>query len=52
MSLSTLRELFAHLRQQKKWALVPLVVVLLAAGLLLAVTNGVAYVAPFVYALF
>lgn len=48
----TLVDLFRHFVKRGKWFLVPLLVVLLLAGVLLIVTGGLSYVAPFVYAIF
>ncbi len=50
--LRTIREVLAHFASAQRFVLIPLVLVLLAAGLLLMLTGGLAYVAPFVYALF
>ncbi len=50
--LRTIREVLAHFAGAQRFVLIPLVLVLLAAGLLLMLTGGLAYVAPFVYALF
>lgn len=50
--LQTIREVLAHFASAQRFVLIPLVLVLLAAGLLLVLTGGLAYVAPFVYALF
>jgi hypothetical protein len=50
--LATIGRLFAHFVRRRKWFFVPLLVVLLLAGLLLVATGGLAYVAPFVYAIF
>jgi hypothetical protein len=50
--LRTVAELLRHLARGQGWFLVPLVLVLLLAGLLLVATGGLSYVAPFVYALF
>ena len=50
--LRTIREVLAHFARSQSFVLIPLVLVLLAAGLLLVLTGGRAYVAPFVYALF
>ena len=50
--LQTVREVIAHFASAQRFVLIPLVLVLLAAGLLLVLTGGLAYVAPFVYALF
>jgi predicted NodU family carbamoyl transferase len=44
--------LVAHFARGQKLLLVPLLVVLLLGGVLLAATGGLAYVAPFVYTLF
>ena len=52
MSLQTLRELISHFWQGNRWFLIPFLLVLLAVGALLAVTSGMAVVAPFVYAIF
>jgi hypothetical protein len=50
--LRTVGEVLAHFARSQSYVLVPLVLVLLLAGLLLVLTGGLAYVAPFVYALF
>ena len=50
--LQTVREVLGHFARSQSFVLIPLVLVLLAAGLLLVLTGGLAYVAPFVYALF
>ena len=52
MSLTTLRDLFAHFTHRNRYFLVPLLVVVLAAGLLLALTSSLSVVAPLVYTLF
>lgn len=52
MSLRTLGELVRHFVTAQRWFFLPLLLVLLAVGLLLAASNGLATVAPFVYALF
>jgi NAD/NADP transhydrogenase beta subunit len=49
--LSIVVDYLAFLRQNKKWWLLPLVVVLLALGVLVVLTQGTA-LAPFIYALF
>jgi hypothetical protein len=49
--MSLLREFLGFLRKEKKWWLVPLVVVLLLLGTLLVLVEGTA-VAPFIYTLF
>lgn len=50
--MQTIREVLGHFARRQRFVLIPLVVVLLLAGLLLVLTGGLAYVAPFVYALF
>jgi hypothetical protein len=49
--LSILREFWSFLRVRKKWWLAPVVVLLLALGLILLLTEGSA-LAPFIYSLF
>jgi hypothetical protein len=44
-------ELWAYMRERKKWWLLPLVLVLLAVGLLIAFAQGSA-LAPFIYTVF
>jgi hypothetical protein len=50
--LKTVGRLLAHFARRGKWFLLPLVLVLLVSGALLAVTTGLSYVAPFVYSIF
>ena len=50
--LRTVAELFARFAHRQRFFFIPLLVVLLLAGLLLAATGGLAYVAPFFYAIF
>ena len=45
------RDLWAFLKERKKWWLLPVIVVLLAIGALIIFSAGTA-VAPFVYTLF
>lgn len=52
MSLRSLRELLGYFWRHRRWLLIPMLLVLLAASLLLVLTSGLSYVAPFVYALF
>ena len=47
----TLLSLIGHFARAGKWFLVPMLVVLLLAGVLLLLTGGLSYVAPFVYAI-
>lgn len=48
----TLVRLIAHFLHPARFILAPLLLVLLLAGVLLSLTGGLAYVAPFVYTLF
>jgi hypothetical protein len=48
----TLLELLGHLLRRRRFFLIPLLVVLLLAGVLLLLTEGLSYVAPFVYTIF
>jgi Family of unknown function (DUF5989) len=50
--LRTVRELFVYFAKRERFFFLPLLVVLLLAALLLALTGGLGYVAPFVYAIF
>jgi hypothetical protein len=49
--MSLVSELWAFLRIRKKFWLLPLVVVLLAVGALIVLTQGSA-IAPFIYTIF
>ncbi|MEZ4403990.1 MAG: DUF5989 family protein [Kofleriaceae bacterium] len=48
----TLGRIVGHFAHRGRWFLLPLVLVLLASGVLLLVTGGLSYVAPFVYSIF
>ena len=48
----TLLELLQHLFKRRRFFMIPLVVVLLLAGVLRLLREGVSYVAPFVYTIF
>lgn len=48
----TLLELLQHLLKRRRFFMIPLVVVLLLAGVLLLLSEGLSYVAPFVYTIF
>lgn len=48
---SILREFWEFLKTQKKWWLLPIAVILLALGILLA-TSANSPLAPFIYSLF
>jgi hypothetical protein len=48
----TIGGLLRHFAAEGRWFLLPLVLILLLGGVLLAVTGGLSYVTPFLYALF
>lgn len=50
--LRTVRGLLAHFLRGQSFFLLPLLLVLLASGVLLVLTGGLSYVAPFFYAIF
>jgi hypothetical protein len=45
------RELWTYLRVRKKWWLLPIILVLLAVGMLLVLVQG-SVLAPFIYTIF
>jgi len=49
---ATLGRLLLHFCRPHRLILLPMLLVLLIAGLLLLATSGLSYVAPFVYTLF
>jgi hypothetical protein len=49
--MSILKELFTFLKQEKKYWLWPLIIVLVSLGLLIVLVEGSA-LAPFIYSLF
>jgi hypothetical protein len=49
--MQTIREFFEFLKENKKWVLAPVILVLVFIGFLLVMTQGTV-VAPFVYTLF
>lgn len=49
--MELLRELWAFMRVRKKWWLLPLILVMLGVGALLAFAQGSA-LAPFIYTVF
>ncbi len=49
--MSFIKELYAYLVSQKKFWLIPLVMLFVAVGLLFVVSQG-SVVAPFIYTLF
>ena len=46
-----LRELWAYMRERKKWWLIPVIVILLLVGTLLVFAQG-SVLAPFIYTIF
>jgi len=48
---SLLRELWAFMRERKKWWLLPVIVVLVLVGALLVFAQG-SVLAPFIYTIF
>lgn len=50
--LRTIGALIAHFATRQRFFLLPLLLVLLVAGILLLLTGGLSYVAPFVYTIF
>jgi hypothetical protein len=50
--MRTILELIAHFARSQRLVLLPLLLVLLLGGVLLALTGGLSYVAPFIYTLF
>lgn len=49
---TTITALLGYFLDRRRWLLGPLLVFVLIGGLLLIVTGGLSYVAPFVYAIF
>jgi hypothetical protein len=49
--MSLVAELWAFMRERKKWWLLPIIVVMLAVGTLLIFAQG-SVVAPFIYTIF
>jgi F0F1-type ATP synthase assembly protein I len=50
--LRTIGRILRHFASRQRWFLVPLLLVLLCAGVLLVATGGLSYVAPFIYSIF
>jgi len=50
-SYSVVAELWAFMRERKKWWLLPVIAVLLLVGLMLAFAQG-SVLAPFIYTVF
>jgi competence protein ComGC len=49
--MELLKDLWGFMKQRKKFWLLPIIVVLLAFGILIVLTSGTA-IAPFIYTLF
>lgn len=49
--LNTIKDLWAFLKERKKWWLLPVLLVLLLVGALIILSSGTA-VAPFIYTVF
>lgn len=50
--LTTIKDLVLHFVRARAFFFVPLLVILLLAGILMLLTGGLSFVAPFVYTLF
>jgi len=50
--LRTIGRILRHFANRQRWFLMPLLLVLLLAGVLLIATGGLSYVAPFIYSIF
>jgi hypothetical protein len=50
--LRTVGRILWHFVRARKWFMIPLLLVILLAGLLLLATGGLSYVAPFLYTIF
>lgn len=50
--MRTLIDLIKHFTKEGRFILLPMLLVLLLGSILLVLTSGLAYVAPFVYTLF
>jgi hypothetical protein len=50
--MRTILALFRHFLREGRWFLIPFVLILLLAGVLLLLTGGLSYVAPFLYSIF
>lgn len=49
---TTIGSLLKHFLRRGRWLMLPLLIFVLLSGILLVVTGGLSYVAPFVYAVF
>ena len=50
--LTTLTALLRHFGNRRRWFLAPVLLFVLVLGILLVLTGGLSYVAPFIYTLF
>ncbi len=50
--LRTVADLLRHFARRQRLFLLPIIILLLLAGVLLFATTGLGYIAPFVYTLF
>jgi hypothetical protein len=50
--LTTLMALLRHFGNRRRWFLTPVLLFVLVLGILLVLTGGLSYVAPFIYTLF
>jgi hypothetical protein len=50
--LRTVGRILWHFVAARKWFMIPLLLVILLAGMLLLATGGLSYVAPFLYTIF
>jgi uncharacterized protein involved in exopolysaccharide biosynthesis len=50
--LRTIGRILRHFASRRRWFLLPVLIVVLLAGLLLLATGGLSYVAPFIYTIF
>ena len=48
----TILDLFRYFIFRRRWIMLPFLILLLICGILLVVTGGLSYVAPFVYGIF
>lgn len=48
----TIGDLFGYFMDRKRVILMPMLLILLAGGVLLVVTGGLSFVAPFIYTIF
>jgi hypothetical protein len=49
---TTIGSMFRYFLRRGRWLMLPLLIFVLVSGVLLVLTGGLSYVAPFVYAVF